>query len=297
MRLRHEANIGISTMLVLQILLSFLTITLLNRMGPAIEKIIEENARSGEAVEIMLGELAGAAEPTSEPTANFVKALQRARRNVTEEEEKPLLDTIEAGYQQAFAARGSARADCIKALRELGHVNRESMITADERAKRLSQAGAWGAALLGALALTLAYMVYRRLRLRIELPIEQLHSTTERIREGNLQARCGAIDGPIEVQRIGDDLNWLLDRTALAPAMREPKPVSQVESNLRRSLMWLLEQETRPAMIVDGEGAKISCNNAALTLKAEECPTGKAIAGTDWRLLIGETTEGSPSGS
>lgn len=288
MRLRHEANIGISTMLVLQILLSFLTITLLNRMGPAIEKIIEENVRSGEAVEIMLAELAAAPAQAGEPTASFVNALQRARRNVTEEEEKPLLDTIEVGYLQAFAAHGHARTDCISALRKLGHVNRESMITADERAKRLSQTGAWGATLLGALALTLAYMVYRRLRLRIEMPIEQLHSTTERIRGGNLQARCGAIDGPIEVQRIGDDLNWLLDRTALAPALREPPPADQVARNLRRGLLWLLEQESRPAMIIDGAGAKISCNNAALTLKAEECTTVKTIDGTDWRLLIAE---------
>ncbi len=293
MRLRHEANIGISTMLVLQILLSFLTITLLSRMGPAIEKIIEENVRSGEAVEIMLAELAGVTDQTGKPTPTFVTALQRARRNVTEEEEKPLLDRIESGYQQAFATGGRARTDCINALRKLGHVNRESMITADERAKRLSQAGAWGATLLGALALTLAFMVYRRLRLRIELPIEQLHSTTERIREGNLQARCGVIDGPVEVQRIGDDLNWLLDRTALAPEMREPPPVNQGERNLRRGFLWFLEQESRPAMVIDGDGNKISCNNAALTLKAEECTTVKTIDGTDWRLLTAEEQDAS----
>lgn len=266
MRLRKEASLGISTMLTLQILLSILAITLLERMGPAIEKIIQENVYSAEAVEVMLAQLALGGGNEQPVTEDFVKALERAKANVTEEAEGPLLSDIEAYHREAFVGNEDAREIVINALRELGKVNRDSMILADEQAKRLSQTGAWGAALLGAVALFLAIVVYRQLRLRLEVPIEHLHRTTERIRAGNLQARCAINTGPVEVQRIGTDINWLLDRIALADETLADERDHDRELEIRKTLGWLLDRHQHAALIIDEEGHKVACNRKALDL-------------------------------
>ena len=60
MKLRREARIGIGAIMVLQFALSMMTIALLSRMGPAIERILQENVRTEEAVEQMLAELSHA---------------------------------------------------------------------------------------------------------------------------------------------------------------------------------------------------------------------------------------------
>lgn len=269
MRLRKEASLGISTMLGLQIVLSVLAITLLERMGPAIERIIEENVYSIAAAEEMLAELVlrTGSEGDTVPE-NFVEALARARANVTEAAEPPLLDLIGERQAAAFAGDAMARAEVVAALRELGKVNRDSMIEADEKAKRLSQTGAWGAALLGAFALILGVMVYRQLRLRLEVPIDHLHRTTERIRAGNLQARCANTAGPLEVQRISTDINWLLDRIALAETKEKDSDDHERNLNVRQTLAWFLEQRDFPAMVLDGEGHKVACNTKALEVDA-----------------------------
>lgn len=265
MKLRREASLGIGAILTLQILLSMLAIALLTRMGPAIERILEENVYSGEAVEEMMALLATQPEPGPVPEG-FDDALRRAQDNVTEEPERPLLATIERESPAAFAGDGSARRDTVRALRQLGQVNRDSMSRADAQAKRMGQAGAWAAALLGALALALGIIVYRRLRLRLELPIEELRRTTQRVRAGNLQARCPAGVGPHEVKQIASDLNWMLDRWLHEGRDDTPAGDEEREAEVRRVLAWLLDRQPTPAAILNGDGRKIAANQAAMTL-------------------------------
>ncbi len=261
MRLRRETSLGIGAIVMIQILISMLAISLLTRMGPAIEKILEENVYSGEAVEDMLA-LVAETPPGAVPTA-FDDALRRAQDNVTEDAERPLLDAIVAHRADAFSHEPIARRELVESLRALGRVNRDSMEQADVQAKRLGQAGAWAAAMLGALALALGVLVYRRLRVRIELPIEALRMTAHRIRAGNLQARC-AIDGPHEVQQIATDFNWLLDRW-LHTDERPGTPHDEArEAEVRRALHWLLDREASPVVIVDGDGGFVAMNRATM---------------------------------
>lgn len=270
MQLEREAGLGIASILAIQLLLSLLAITLLSRMGPAIEHILEENVYSGEAVEEMIAELAqehaGDTGPVSEA---FSRAFDRARANVTEDSERPLLDTIEESAPGAFAGDVSARRATIEALRELGRVNRESMTRADLRAKRLGQAGAWGAVLLGALGFAFAIAVYRRLRRRIEGPIEELRRTVRRLKSGNLQARCGVNSGPHEVRQIAADLNHVLDRYLATPPTSD-LALTRRDAALRRVLARLLDREQTPVFVVDEDDLRVSSNQAALDLDLPE---------------------------
>lgn len=294
MRLRREASLGMGAILGLQILLSMMAIALLTRMGPAIERILEENVYSGEAVEEMLAALASApADTPGGPPAAFDAALARARANVTEHAERPLLETIESRRAAAFAGDMSARERVITALRQLGQVNRDSMIRADKRAKRLGQAGGWAAALMGALALGLGILVYRRLRTRLELPIEELRRTMQRIRAGNLQARCSLAEGPTEVMQIATDVDWLLDRWLAASARAQSGagagPEAEAEDKrgdeLRRLLCWLLDERARPTVVLDADGDRVAASKDALAAQPAADWQEQEVPGTGLRVL------------
>lgn len=281
MRLRREASLGIGAILGLQLLLCMLAIALLSRMGPAIERILEENVYSEAAVEEMLAMLATSPSGASVP-AEFDAALLRAEANVTEADEVPVLEAIERDRAAAFEGHLIARAEVVAGLRKLGEVNRESMVRADRRARRLGQAGAWAAALLGALALALAFLTYRRLRLRIEIPIEGLRATTQRVRGGNFEVRCSTSDCPIEIHQIADDLNWLLDRLIEKDRSTTPPDTSQDERDLRRLLVWLLDQERAPRVILDANGRRVATNTAAMDVELPELPLSEDAQ--DWEV-------------
>jgi HAMP domain-containing protein len=267
MKLRREASLGIGAILVLQIMMAMLAIALLSRMGPAIEQILQENVYSGEAVEEMLALLADDPTPGVTP-ARFEEALRRAQDNVTEDAERPLLVVIDRERRAAFSGDAGARRQLIDALRQLGQVNRDSMERTDVSAKRLGQTGAWAAAMLGALALALGFVVYRRLRLRLELPIEELRRTTHRVRMGNTQARCPTSEGPDEVKQIATDLNWVLDRWLYRGAGRDTRDQdSQREEQVRRALAWVLDQDQAPVVLLDAEGHPVATNQAGMLVE------------------------------
>ncbi len=271
MRLRREVSLGIGAILVLQILLSILAIGLLTRMGPAIEHIIQENVVSSEAVEEMASILA-MSPPTGPVPEGFENALKRAKANVTEQPEGPLLVTIEEHRTAAFGGDPTALQTTVTALRKLGQVNRDSMRLADAKAKRLGQTGAWAAAMLGALTLALGIMVYRRLRLRLELPIEDLRRTTQNVRSGNLQARCIVGAGPLEIRQIANDFNWLLDQWLHQNRAGSPVGDDEKEAEIRRVLAYLLDRDPAPVVVVDEKGTPVAANRAGMMLAPNTAP-------------------------
>ena len=291
MKLRREARIGIGAIMVLQFALSMMTIALLSRMGPAIERILQENVRTEEAVEQMLAELSHAHTARAVPQ-EFSHALERASNNITEEEEKPLLEIIARKHILAFSGDAAAREEVIEALRDLGEVNRRSMSRADNRAKRLGQTGAWAAALLGAIALGLCVVIYQQLRLRIELPIEELRRTTHSLRQGNLQARCPKSDAPAEIKQISRDIDWLLDHSLRASAHEAPR--ERGESDLRRLLVYLLDAREEPIVVLDATGRRVASNRAALDMatpgrgNARDAKAWSSVSleGTDFELWV-----------
>ncbi len=288
MRLRREVSLGIGSILALQILLSMLAIALLTRMGPAIERILQENVYSEEAVEEMVSLLAMG--PQGPVPKAFDDAMGRAKDNVTEEPERPLLAIIERDRAAAFAGNPVARQTVITALRDLGKVNRASMDQADAKAQRLGQAGAWAAALLGALTLALGIIVYRRLRIRLELPIEELRQTTQRVRAGNLQARCITSAGPHEVKQIADDLNWLLDEWLQESRDEVAGGDEEREAEVRRALAWVLDHVESAVVVLDAQGNRVTANRAGLLVDSPTDPaadrwTIEEVPGTSLRLL------------
>jgi hypothetical protein len=94
MNLRRELFVAIGALVVLNLVLSFGAIGLFARMGPAIERILQENVSTIVAAEKILGELARLdhARPLDEAQRKRIAgALADAEHNITEEEERPVL--------------------------------------------------------------------------------------------------------------------------------------------------------------------------------------------------------------
>ncbi len=287
MRIQRELTLGIVAIVTVQLVVSSMTIGLLARMGPAIERILEENVYSAEAVEDMLASLA--LESGDKGTRDrFENALQRAKNNVTEDEEQPVLGVIDAKKELMWAGDATAREDIVNALGSLGDVNRSSMIRADKKAQNLGLAGAWAAAILGALNLALGWLVQRRFRIRFGLPIDEIRHTLRQIRAGNVQARTSRQDAPHEIQEIVTDLNAIMDDSLFS---RTAPTGSTQDLDLRIALNWLLDRSDFPVVLLDAKTEIVAKNRAALDLKFELGPSWRIeeIPNSGMRLALNET--------
>lgn len=211
MRVRSEILVGVGALLAVQVATTLAAIGLLARMSPAVERILEENVATLTAVEDMLAALAvedGATVATRSP---FAEALARARANVTEPEEVPLLAEIDGLAPAAVAGDPVAVREVVARLEELSDVNRRSMARMDARARQLGMAGAWAAVGLGTIGFVMSVGVSRRLARRIEEPLAEVDAALAAAGHGDIHRRCIVREGPSELVRIAREVNELLD--------------------------------------------------------------------------------------
>lgn len=209
MHLRKQSRAVFGLILVLQLATSFGAIALLTRMGPAIATVAEENVESLAAIEGMAAALA--LSPSDAARAAFVTQYQRADRNITEAEEEPLLQSIQADADAALNGDPLIRARIVANLHQLAEVNRRALRRADEEAQRLARAGAWAAVILALTAFVLVRLVNIRVDRRFVMPILEIASALESVRQGDRYRRCSASSDSPEIQSIAANVNQLLD--------------------------------------------------------------------------------------
>ena len=273
MRMRTEVQLAVMTLLAIQVATSLGTSGLLSRISPAIERIFTENVRTQQGTEDMMAALAldGSADAEQRHTL-FENGLATAEGNITEPQEKPILDRIEVLRDEAMRQPGTARHNLVDSLRDLSAINRTAMRRADDDAKRLGVAGAWSAVLLGLLSFVASFALSRRLVRRLEHPIAELDATLQAARQGDLHRRVHAQEIPEDLRRIVLEVNRILD----LPLEPPPAPVSQPTD--RAALNLLLEQQPDPMIVVAPEGEMRAANDAALEVLGGE--EGKAARET-----------------
>jgi methyl-accepting chemotaxis protein len=213
MELRRELLLTIGALVVLNLVLAFGAIGLFIRMGPAIERILQENVRSIVAAEEMLAELAeaGSGPLPPETQARIRQAFDDAKRNVTEEEERPVLVGLERALRSAIAGEPEGRRQAVGSVRQLIQINRDAMRDVDREARRLGGSGAWAAVFVGFLSFLLSVFVVARLQQRFVRPLVDLHQVLEGARAGDRLRRCRLGDAPREVIQVTQAVNRLLD--------------------------------------------------------------------------------------
>ncbi|MGD8317267.1 MAG: hypothetical protein PVH21_01275 [Myxococcales bacterium] len=213
MELRRELLLTIGALVSMNLLLAFGSIGLLVRMGPAIERILQENVYSIVAAEEMLAELAesGGAPLSADARARVKQSFDRAEKNVTEPSEQPVLDSVERSLENAMSGDPQARSQVVGDIRQIIRINREAMKSVDEDARRLGSAGAWAAVLVGFISFLLSLVVVVRLQNRFVRPLVDLYQVLESARQGDRLRRCRVVDAPREVIQVTQSVNKLLD--------------------------------------------------------------------------------------
>ncbi len=213
MRLARELGLFGSLFRAAVVLVVFGAVGLFDRMRPAIHGIVADNVPTLVAAEEMLAVLADPGLEPDEVEERFGAAVVAAQARYSEPGEQPLLVSIEQRWRSALSAdaRSSERVRLIEQIRALAAVNRRAMVEADEEARRLGAAGAWGAALLG-LALVAASLWFSgRLDARVLQPLAELEAVAVAAEAGEVHRRASE-RGPPELRRVTAAFNRMLDQ-------------------------------------------------------------------------------------
>jgi methyl-accepting chemotaxis protein len=259
MKLRRDLLISIGLLVGLNLLVGLGTVALLSRMGPAIAHILQANATSVEDAGRMLRLLAmaGGQPATEVQQAQFAEALQRVEDNLTEPGEQAVVARIREGHVAALGGDPAAIAAAVEALDELVALNRSAMRAEDRKAQRMVKAGAWSVVFIALIGFVASLLVIRRLRRYIVEPLAELYATLEAAGKGDRFRRCTSGDAPHELKRIFQIVNQMLDQ-------QERRRGHGSEGSARMALVYLLEQQSRPAFVVDGRGALVAANRLGL---------------------------------
>jgi hypothetical protein len=261
---RRRLLLSIGLLVVIQLLVSLSAIILLERMIPAIERILVENVGSLQALEEMALALAEP-EGGEDRHARFDAALARAKANVTVPGEAPAVLELERTAEAALAGEPAARRTAIAELRRLGDANREAMERADREASRLGTAGAWAAVFLALTGLLASVLTIRRLETRLLDPIAELGRVVAAQRAGDRHRRCRVGDAEGELAVVVQTVNELFD-------LRERTGESEVapaDSDERALVLHLLDARQEPVLVAGPRGEVLAANKKALDLLAD----------------------------
>ncbi len=281
MRAAFEIRAAVVALLALQVITALGAVVLLARTGPAVERILAENDYSLAAAEAMARAIASRADGPMGPDEReaYDAALERARENITEAAEHPVIIALSRHRDGLVAGDAAARDASLDALRGLSAINRASMRRQDLRAKQLATGGAWAVVVLAGLALFLAVLQVRRANRRLVAPIESLYAVSRAVQAGNDLRRCSTVDMPVELAAVATTLNDLLDARASREAMGRRAGARLSASGPppdRMALLAVLDAVEHGVAVLDAFGAVVAANQAGLdALGALDRPTAK----------------------
>lgn len=215
MKLAQSVRLGAWFLIALNLVMAFGSIWVFMRMAPAIEIIIEQNERSLHACEEMLSNLAlvdQSAKDVEQLQSEFLKALQRAKNNITEKEEPIAIEAISKNYIQAFAGNLESKKATVSAIQHLSQINRSAMVTADRKARQFGSAGAWGIVFMASAVFMVGMLFIRGLRRSLIKPLEEIHSVIQAVKTGDKMRRCTGPDAPQDIRTIFGGFNDILDQ-------------------------------------------------------------------------------------
>jgi len=271
MELRRDFLIGVGILIGLNLLLAFVGVGLLNRVSPSVQAVIRENINSIEAVEEILAVLASAeGERSITPSGKemITSAIDRARKNISEPQEEPVIGRILGDLDATLAGDSAARSRLTENLVELSSINRRAISHADTEARRLGLSGAWAAVFLAIASLLISFVVIVRLERRMVLPFVELSNVLKEFQSGNRDRRCHLGEGPSEVREVFELLNGVLDGVA-HPSVEEEEADADFTRLDRIALIHFLSGYGRPALIVDTQGQIVASNQEALVSLSE----------------------------
>jgi len=266
MDVRRDLVISMGVMIALPLLLASNSVLLSTRMGPAIDRVISDNAESmraaAEVVEVVAEAQAGPLTDDSKQRLN--EAFERLEANITEEEEHARIAAMKAAHIGALQGNPAAVRDEVKGALALIDINIEAMHRHNEEAQRLGSANAWAAVFAGLVAFIISRFIAARLRRRIVEPVSDLWSVLRQNRSGEGFARCRQFETSVEVRDVLKSVNELLDQRACSASTP-----GYVETE-RIALLALLESNASPTGLVSKAGEILAGNKLFMEHLASE---------------------------
>ena len=216
MRLARGLSLGAWLIVIINLIMAFGAIGIFMRMAPAIAEIISNNERSLQACEEMLTAITLTTSNNGSVAENrekFKKALERARNNVSEEEEPAIIKIISNNFEKVFTGDSKAVLLTINAILELSRINRNAMLTADKRAQQLGHGGAWGIVFMAIFAFIAGIVFIQQMTKKLLLPLEEIKTVLLEHQSGETRRRCAGANLPTDIRGIFSIINRLLDRT------------------------------------------------------------------------------------
>ncbi|KAF1080450.1 MAG: hypothetical protein GQF41_3274 [Candidatus Rifleibacterium amylolyticum] len=217
MRLARGLSLGAWLIVGINLLMAFGAIGIFMRMTPAIAEIISNNERSLQACEEMLTAIALSANKIgniSEHRNSFKRALDRARNNVSEEEEPAMIEIISQNFEDVFAGKSNAVTLTTNAILELSRINRNAMMNADKRAQQLGRGGAWGIVFMAIFSFVTGIVFIQQMTKKLLQPLEEIKTVLIEHQSGETRRRCAGANLPTDIRGIFGIINRLLDRTS-----------------------------------------------------------------------------------
>ena len=216
MRLARGLSLGAWLIVIINLIMAFGAIGIFMRMTPAIAEIISNNERSLQACEDMLAAIALTKSnngSVAENRAQFIKALDRARNNVSEEEEPAVIKVISENFEKIFTGDNKAVLSTVNAILELSKINRNAMLTADKRAQQLGRGGAWGIVFMAIFSFIAGIVFIQQMTKKLLLPLEEIKTVLLEHQSGETRRRCAGANLTTEIRGIFSIINSLLDST------------------------------------------------------------------------------------
>ncbi|MGM0443466.1 MAG: hypothetical protein ACQEQV_04700 [Fibrobacterota bacterium] len=216
MKLARMTRISARALIGFNLIMAACAVFLLMRMTPAVDTILRNNGDSRTASREMLAAMseAGAGHVTNNARDRFRSSLERAHKNITEEQETSVLTTIDSSWEDAFSGDTAAVLRTSRAISELDRINRTAMEKAEERARSLGTAGAWAVTVMALLIYLAGNLFLNSLRTNLLHPVEEIDRVIAAFHRGDVRRRCTTGAMPADMKHAAVRLNELLDRFA-----------------------------------------------------------------------------------
>ncbi|MEZ4742805.1 MAG: hypothetical protein R3B45_10205 [Bdellovibrionota bacterium] len=179
---------------------------LVERIVPAIDEILQENAYSVQASMSMQVAIAEGNE------AKFWESFEKAKSNITLNGEKEIVESVELHAKQLWSGAPEAKMKVIRKIGNLSSINLEAMDQKDKEARFLGLGGAWALGFLVIVSIALQLVARGRVLTRLMEPVSELISVLDDYQRGNRLRRFASSDATDEVKNGGVLLNKILDR-------------------------------------------------------------------------------------
>ena len=176
------------------------------RLEPFVNTLNSSNTRSLYYAEQMLSSISA-----KKDIKVFERNLNLAKNNITEPEERDVIEKIAGNYQPSFYGNNMYEDETIDNITELSRINRTALEQAGLRAKKMQTVGIWIIIFPSIFIWIIGLTLLARLKRTFIKPIQELNDVIFDYNSGNHMRRCPSYTVSKDLQKLYDGINRILD--------------------------------------------------------------------------------------